>query len=416
MIDGPPLPRSRLDGRWIVAAMLLGYFVLLAARIPTRGYAGAWEPLGVPALSPSFADLRVITAGGDSYRAGYNPLVNNPADFWKRPMDYPRVWLLPMMAFGIHQADTVPLGVALAVAFVACTLVFMGRITPGQGVWWGFLLCAPSTMLAVERGNNDLVIFVLLVCALLLLRRGRAIASWVAFLAVGACAVLKLYPVFAFMLAWRETPRRALLILAVAAVAFGVYLHGTRDDLRALRTAVPRAWGVAYGSRVYFDWLAASDEPSGTALWELPVLAVVAGIGIAGFGRVRVPGPAPLARAEADGLMVGGALYLGTFILNSNFNYRLVVLLFTVPALLQLRGSREIFYRRLGTTLLVALAVGWWFSAVLLVEAFLIKELANWLVFVGMAFLLFQFVPLPTGSGVAGGLPVWRRAWREEAC
>ena len=410
MIDRDPTPpaeRKQIDGRWVVAAMLLGYFALVGVMAHFVGYKKAWTHVGVPGLQPVFADLRVITAAADSDRDGYNALVESPRDHWKRPMDYPRVWLLPLQAFNLGQEATAALGFALAAAFFACVFWFMGRVSVGQGVLWGLLLCAPSTMMAVERGNNDLVIFVLLALAVIFLRRKEA-SAWVAYGLVGLCAVLKLYPICAFMLAWRETPRRTLTIFAVAALLFGGYLYGIRADLHTLRTTVPRARGVAYGARVYFDFIARHEEPMGTSS-PMPVVAALAAISLAVLARLRIPGPAPLSRTEADGLMVGGALYVSTFVVNSNFNYRLIMLLLAVPALWRLSRSEALFYRRLGGTLLGSMVVGWFLSQLPIGEAFFTKEAANWIVFVGMTFLLGQFLPLPSALGEARGVSVWRR-------
>ena len=393
-MDGPTAPHrepGRLDGRWLIVVALAGYFALLAAFIHSSDYVAAWNRFGVPGVEPFFSDLRGITTAGDSYRAGYDPLVSNPQDPWHRPMNYPRVWLLPLMALGIHQDHTNALGFGLAIFFYVSVFSFIGRIGLRHGVWWAALLCAPPTMLAVERGNNDLFILGLLALAVTALRQ-ETIRPWIAYLAVGLCAVLKLYPIAAFMLAWRETPRRAVAILAVAGLAFTVYLGMTRGDLHTINAVVPHSVWMSYGSGVYFHWLSPPGEPDGLP-WYCPTLAVVMTFALACCLCARFPGPVPLRRAEADGLMIGGALYAATFVLNTNYNYRLIVLLLTVPALLQLLESGTAFYRWLARTLLVSLVVGWWLSPRLEMTPFFIKEGMNWIVFAGMFFLILQFLP-----------------------
>ena len=402
-MDRPQLDRALtipMDGRWVVVAALGGFFVLLGALIHQRNYDWGWDQLGIKAVRPYFADLRALIAAGDSYRRGCDPLVENPANPWHVPMDYPRAWLVPVIALGLQQSHTVVLGLLLALAFYACALGIAGRLRPWQGAVWALLLCSPPAMLAVERGNSDLIIFVLLAGALLALRRG-----WrpeVAYAAVGICTVLKLYPVFAFMLAWREKPRRAVDVIVAAALGFAVYLVAVRKDLLVLLSTLPQAVWMCYGSHVYFRWAVVPAE-RGAGLASLFAVALAA------LGRVRLPGLVPLSPADADGLMVGGGLYVGTFLTATNFDYRLVMLLFTVPTLLRLLGGAERFYRWLAALLLTAMVTGWWCSPGM-AECFQIKEVANWTVFVGVLFLLLQCLPPLSSLRPTGGEPIWRGA------
>ena len=73
--------------------------------------------------------------------------------------------------FGLGEGDTVPLGVAIGVVFFAAALAVAGPLTLGEGAVYGVALLAPATMLGVERGNVDLLMFALVVLGLLLLRR-----------------------------------------------------------------------------------------------------------------------------------------------------------------------------------------------------------------------------------------------------
>ena len=391
--------RPSWDGRWVIAALLLAYFVLLAATMQTTGYYHAWRMLGVPGLKPLFADLRDITSSADSARLGYDPLVKNPENPYQVPLDYPRLWLAGAVFLGIHQTDTVWLGFALAGAFYACLFFFVGRISAWEGAYWGVLLCAPPVMLAVERGNNDLVIFMLLAAGLLALRRSGA-RPWPAYAMIGLGGLLKLFPIVAFMLAWREKPRRALAILAAAAAVFALYLYATRADLRAINAAVPRALASSYGSRIYFYGVAdhyPEDVPS--LVWT--VLAVLAMGVVAGLARLRLPKPATLRPAETDAMLVGGSIFAATFIVGSNYNYRLVMLLFALPGLLRLAGGGVGPHRLLARAMLLAIATGWLCATCETPSPlFFVKEAANWTVFGGTLFLLAQHVPLP--SSLAG--------------
>src|SRR5258708_3409111 len=81
------------------------------------GYDKTWQLWNIPTLSPHFADLRVITAGSESYAKGHDPMINNPADPWGRPLNYPRVWQ-SLYLLGINQSHTTCLGISLIFLFV----------------------------------------------------------------------------------------------------------------------------------------------------------------------------------------------------------------------------------------------------------------------------------------------------------
>jgi hypothetical protein len=126
---------------------------------------GLWN---VRILEPCCSDLRSILAAGESRAAGFDPLVENPADPWGRPMNYPGIWEV-LSACGLNGSHAVTLGIGLAAVFAVAVAVFPARRT--NAVTCTLLLAtvlSPASLLAVERGNIDLVVFVLLALAILL--------------------------------------------------------------------------------------------------------------------------------------------------------------------------------------------------------------------------------------------------------
>src|SRR5207253_1086346 len=123
-----------------------------------------WQDLGVPGEKPSFLDLRSVTTAWDCTRRGIDVLPRNPCDPQQRPANYPRVWLLPWR-LGLGEGATVPIGIAMAVVFLATAI----SLAPRDGsllrvAAYSAFLCTPGIMLGVERGNVD----ILLVCVLVL--------------------------------------------------------------------------------------------------------------------------------------------------------------------------------------------------------------------------------------------------------
>ncbi len=380
---------TRLDGRWVVALCVSLYFGLLFVTSLFGDYQTLWHHLGVPARSPSFSDLRNITSAADCQRLGADPLVSDPCDPWNRPMNYPRVWLSLMSALGVQQMDTGDLGVLLVIAFFGALLLLVGRTNGYEGLLYGALICSPAVMLGVERGNNDLVIFVLLSLAGLGLAHG-GVRKFLSYALIGVCCVLKVYPVVALVVALRERPGVAATVLAVGAALFAFYVYSIRGDLLLISAVVPRAIGLSYGSQVILlaasEWLHRPFLPA-----KVSLLAVLGVAGAACFLFLRLPRPF-LVLPPAPKFRIGAALYVTTFALGNNFNYRLIFLLFLVPDLLLIvkdSGRNSGF----ALLLLAMIVSALWLSPTTLVPLFLLKEVLNWSLFAALIFVLLQFLP-----------------------
>ncbi len=306
---------------------MCAYFLLVAA-----GGRTTWERLRVPVEQPSFLDLRSLTSAWECDRRGIAVLPVNPCDPRARPANYPRLWLVPA-PLGLGDDETVWLGVGLAIVFFVSALAVTGPLTVREGVIYGIALCSPAVMLGVERGNPDLAVFALLAGALLALGGGavrRAIAYGLLFLA----AVLKLYPVFA----WGVLARRARYAAVGAMLgAFCLYVAITFDDIRTILDVVPKQVLFSYGAGVLADGLvAALDLPGSTTSAILSAALVLAGglVALALGLRWRAAGAGLQTDRRLDAFWVGAGIYVGSYAVMHNFDYRLAFLLFAIPGLL----------------------------------------------------------------------------------
>ena len=343
-------------------------WLAIAAAVLLFGWTPTWRTLTVPSDMPSFSDMRSVQGSIEAVHRGLNPQVANPADPWHRTMDYPIVW--ERIAERLHlevEADYLSFEIALVLAFLASVAGML---------WWapsGWLLaCAfsSSVLLLVERGNNDLAVFSLVCLAEAV---PLAIGLGILFIA----ALLKLYPV----LCWPALIRtRGTLVLA--GVLGAALLLLLQDELGAISRAQPLRAYLSYGSASF-------------------------AYGFKAMGHVTVPGPlisAVLVLASLGALLLfarhirfvqderfearrrffyaGAFVFLGTFVLGSNWDYRLAFLLFCVPLLATLESAA--FRRALLAVLLVSLnhsALGTWFG----MAGYAVNELTKGVLFVLMA-------------------------------
>lgn len=313
--------RAAFVAAWLLLCLLAGALIV-GDRLHTV------EALGVPTMQPRFADVRPITGAGVALAQGLDPLRSNPGDPWNRALNYPRVWLLPAR-LGVGPEHSEVFAIVLLLLFAGGLLSLLPLATNGART--SVLVAAmfsPVTWLAVERANNDVLVFALLAAAAATLtRRPRSGATL-----LGIAAALKLYPIFAIA-ALAGAPRRAALWLTgLLAAAFAGYLLLLRSDLAAIRDH-SLAWNrISYGITQLPDALAANTGWPRAPLLAAAIAAVAATTLFTLPARRRIHLPATDEHALAA-FRVGAAVFLGTFCLGSNFDYRLLCLLLTVPQL-----------------------------------------------------------------------------------
>lgn len=331
--------RPERDGRIVAAGALVAYFMVVA--IPRLFWGiNLWPRLlGVPAAPTLFFDTRVITAGLDCRRMEFDPLRYNPCDVQGRPMNYPRVWLL-LRWLGVGQSQTDVLAVIFIGMFLASFFLLMGRLTVGEGAIVALAACSPTVMFGVERANVDIVVFALVAAAAFAWRSGRRRGEVAGPPLVLVAALLKLYPLFALP-SYLMTRRRNAAVTAVVCIAvFAAYTLVFRADIEAIARATPQGQYNAYGARILpaaiyhrfvpQAWGAGSIVKQALAIVPLLIGAPMAWV----IGRRRQPRPDV---GEGDwprlAFTMGSLLFVGTFAVGNNFDYRLVLLLLTLPQL-----------------------------------------------------------------------------------
>ena len=382
----------RWDGRWLAGACVAVCLATLVVAHFVDSVALLWAQIGVRKPDYPFQDLLALLAGGESMHDGLDPILQNPHDPRGLQANYPHLWFYPLVILGVHQNSTLLLGTAITLAFFASALLFAGPLPLWEGLVWACFLCAPPVILAVVLGNNDLVIFVLLALALVVRSRATPGALGGSYGLIGLCAALKLYPASVFCLALRVRGRVALAILASAFLGFAVYLYGIRAQVKAIAMTIPIGDFSSYGRQVLFRWYNAAHpgvlSPGAASAWLIVAVWLLAAL----VWR-RAPHLSGLSESKLEGLMVGSVLYLSSFVLHTNRNYRLIFLLFTLPALLGLLRGGSVFHRVVAAAGLILLGIGWGCSDQCNFYLVMIKELANWAVFALMSFLWLQCLP-----------------------
>lgn len=389
-------PGTSFDGRWLAAALLVVYFIVLVFAGPAAELTARWRRAGVFAYPAVFVDLQVFPAARATVAGGGALYGASVADPMQRPYNYPRVWLA-FMRFPASENWLRLLGGLLAAGAVAAVLAFWGRLSVGEGLLGGLLLCSPAIQLGIERGNTDLAMLVLVTGGVLLAGDGKhgrlGGALWF------TAATLKLFPILAFGAwfegTWRDWLRRTWLPLGL----FAAYLVLIRKDLPLILHNTGGGWVQSYGSEVLAAaWAQARVFYGLNWAGDLPLagagrLLATAGVGwillrSLWSGRDRrgpdqgIPGSG---LRSLLGFRVGALVYIGTFLAGSSFDYRQGFLLLTLPQLFFWRRKGEQLPAVALAALLVALGTNYLLAGW---PGFILNETASWLLFFVLAALL----------------------------
>jgi len=380
---------------WLLLWLVAGWLIA-ADRLPDLA------SLGVPVMEQRFADVRAITGASVALAQGLDPLVSNPGDPWGRALNYPRVWLLPAM-LGVGPQHSEWFAFALLGVFAAGLLLLLPLATTrARTALLVAGMLSPVTWLAIERANTDVLVFTLLAAAAYTLVRRPRLGTTL----VGVAAALKLYPIFAIGSLLGLERRRALWLGGALTAAFAGYVWWIRHDLAAIQ-ANSLAWNrISYGITQLPDALAANTGwPRGALLigaWIAIVCVVTASLWL----RRR----AHLASQPGHTLhacRVGAGVFVGTFCLGSNFDYRLLCLLLAVPQLVEWCTTARGTLRAacVATTTLIPLLLWSMTWRRLLAGAIgsetpglILDELVTWAVLVGLVLTLALSLPRPQRS------------------
>ena len=353
----------------------------------SHGWVATWHAIGVPASTPTFMDLRGFPSGREVPLRGGDPLIANPLDPEKRRLNYPHLLGHLLWALGITDQNIPVFGVLFAALYLCCISWMIYESAAREG--WLLLIAGLSIapLFAIEQGNTDLLIFSLVFLAFLL--RDHFSGPFV-FL---AATLLKIYPIAGFGVdAMRRPAKSRTVSVLLLSVAVGVFAWRWRE-LDAIRHATPATFLNSYGilslQKLIRFWAVDRGATFQQASYAGGLIAIscwtsaVAGFVLAWMRKPNVE--SDLLRSRTALLFATFAgIYLFGFFVGSNFDYRLIYLIPTLPFALEMTGRTKHF--RWGFVYIVF---------VLLVENLVVIEFSAGLILAQFAALIVFFMALP---------------------
>lgn len=393
-------------GKSLLIAGIVLMWAALGVLFKQYGYYETWELWNVPVHPPLFRDFLLIPGSAESFRHGFEPTVENPYDVGQRIFNYPAFWRL-FFYTNISADDAVWIVLLLLILYFISAMLFPQKVTIPGAVLMLLVLFSPASMLLYERGNADL--FVFFICAMIVLASGHS-PNWTAVLIVFG-AIVKMFPLLGISVLLRE-PRRRFWKLAIACILFMV-VYGilTFQSQSAAWNTTMRGDGISYGSFVLVTRLGDYLQelfPGFLSIGGWEILFEILALGLillAGILAVRNPNPlTAMYERNLAAFRMGASIYVGTFLLGNNWDYRLAFLVFAVPQLAEWLRLKNRKQRAIVMVTVVAILFSSW-HFMLKIDLpfvplkdpvnrnFIFDEIINWLLVPGFTYLLAASVP-----------------------
>jgi hypothetical protein len=385
--------------------------IIVSMLIIFYGYKTTTMIWNIPPLSPCFADMRVITSGAESKSLGYDPLVKNPRDPWGWKMNYPRAW--QMFSAGINQSYTMYFGIAVTILFLVGIFLYVPN-TISEAAAFILLLSifSPAVLLGMERGNTDLLMFFMLSVAIICINKGHTIAKVIATASVLAAFILKLFPIFGIGLLLHEK-KQTVIRLSLFVLSFViVYAIASYNELILILQATPISRVESYGFDVLWMNMYAYSHIFGKIIRVLSYIVVLICFAIVPYWACKIKFGNTESnegdKKSIDAFRVGSGIYVGTFLFGStNWDYRLIFLLFVIPQLMLWSESSSKCISIISRLTIVGTVFSLWgYMIIPTLNTFcfrtcgyLLDALLDWVIFFGL-FFLFSY-----------SLPTWTRGF-----
>lgn len=225
---------------------ILLFAILISTVFLLLKYFSASQVWGVQSYDILFPDLHVLLCSIDAHFAGFNAFLENPFCEWNIPHVYSRLWFY-FHYIGFSDSNRVLIGISILSIFVGAT----GTILSKNKICGLFFIMSPAFLLAIERCNNDLIIFILLLFPVLKIRDRNLLTTIVSHLILIICVSLKYYPIAAAIIFFfrDETLKRKLIHISIQSTFFILWIVHVRSDLILQMNFIPNpgyAWSFGF--------------------------------------------------------------------------------------------------------------------------------------------------------------------------
>ena len=289
-----------------------------------------------------FLDMKGRLAHMQAYAMGIDVYTTpNPLDPLYRKNDKPSFTLsLGRLGLGVRHA--ILAGIIFVVTTIVGSLLIVRPKTWLQVAIATLVICSPPVLLAIERANDDIIIYSFLLFVPFFMSLNSLIYHFFGFLIVSLLTPIKYYPLMAFsaiIYSGKSTQKKILWL--IASILFVIlFLIVSYQEITFLSSRIPSPTGsITFGSPRTMGYMISSlhMNPSWLNILVLLYIFILIASGILLALSER---SAPLVditttakEAEILYFLMGVSILNFCFFSNTNFDYRFIFWIFTLPLL-----------------------------------------------------------------------------------
>lgn len=296
-----------------------------ALMILTFGWENFFKIFYIDTMTPIFADSRVWIGANKSRLLGYDPYINNPYDPWERELGYPRIWMFVAQFFQLEGDHILLLFMLISISLFFWAALHISK--KSKKLLSMILIFSWPTLLLLERGNNDIYIFIFLYLFVTAKKEITRVFSLL------ITIFLKLYtlPLLVFI------KNRKIQIFSVFLTA--LYLIVTFDDLKKIIDSPQNTSyrEIQYGMKVSYQFLF-----SNLNLIYLVLLILFSAIFVLfvhnKFVKNELSNVVDNTDKQITFFIYGSVIFLFSYLFLVNYDTRLVFLIFCIPFISKLQS------------------------------------------------------------------------------
>jgi hypothetical protein len=310
-----------------------------------RVWVNFWHSLSIPAQTP-FSDFKAHIYYYECFENGINIYIdkcNLIPEGTSKISTHPTIWLTIVKIFNLQNEFTYNFFLIFiySIYFYCLTELFFSFDTFKNKVFLIIFFLSTSNFILIERFATDMILFILVY--IILSTDKKIIQIFVIFIGI----LLKYYPIFLTSIFIKNKKILILTSIIYTLFIFVFYI----DEVRLIsKNILEIALMIAYGSRTIAKSFYHLSSEYGFFINDrnyqffkntLILMFGIYSLILILMGHKFNQGNMKNLTNKIENYFVGGAsIYVGTFIIGSNFDYRLIFLIFTIPYLMSLKNSK----------------------------------------------------------------------------
>jgi len=274
-----------------------------------------WSIFGVPSNNFPFGDFKIIQVSSELAAKGINPYLHNLDDIPQ--MNYPPIWIEISNLFNLIKHPNSLIFVSISI--ILYTIIYVDIIKITQSYIPILFFFSGSSLLLIERGNNDLLIIFLVY----IISKDYKILTTISYC---FSVVLKIYPIVIFPLIIIKNKFRIFILVPIL-----IYLFYIQDSLSIFLKNTPKSASTSYGTNTMSIIL----ERYLDVEINFIVISILFLILTASFYKFFFENHIRESNEKTQNLFIyGSSILCFTFLITSNWDYRLSFLILCVPYIL----------------------------------------------------------------------------------